>query len=317
ELGDGIRRDRRVDLHHVRHADEACYRIDVAQEIEVKVLVKSGVDGVGRIDQYQRVSIGRGFGNGIRGEIVTSTRTVLDDELLTETPAKPVSEQPRTDIGGAARRISNEDVWLAGRIIDSLSAANRHKRDARHRNHHAPNARKKPLHTCHPPRRLSLPARSRAGGIVHTGPTLRGAHGLVQGRARRRTRHLTPENGPSAKAERSLNDGRIGWWRKPERIGAVQVRGSAASGVFRSEALWPPVYRPAVAGSCAMSRGPTCCSSGWHSRSSQLSMHLIGIRAAGPHCGRRRRLSRNTAIPSTTPAPSSSCQWAASNAGSG
>ncbi len=39
-------------------------RRDIADEIEVQVLVKRGVDAVGRIDQQQRVAVGRRVDDG-------------------------------------------------------------------------------------------------------------------------------------------------------------------------------------------------------------------------------------------------------------
>src|SRR5260221_11838781 len=100
-------------FHHVRNANEACNRVDVAQENEIEMFVKRGVDGVGGIDQNYRVTVGRGLGDGIGTQIVAGTRTILDDELLTKTFAQPVGNQPPATICGATGRIADNNVRLA------------------------------------------------------------------------------------------------------------------------------------------------------------------------------------------------------------
>ena len=71
-------------LHHVRHPGDAGDRRDVAQEVERQMLVERGVDAVGRIDQQDRVAVGRGVRHRLGADIVAGAGPVLDDELLAE-----------------------------------------------------------------------------------------------------------------------------------------------------------------------------------------------------------------------------------------
>ena len=105
-------------LHHVRHADEAGDRIDVAQEYEIELLVERRIDRVGGVYQEQRVPVGCRLDDGFRREIVPRARAILDDELLAEPLAQPVAEKPRQDVGRPARRIANDNVGRPDRIVD-------------------------------------------------------------------------------------------------------------------------------------------------------------------------------------------------------
>ena len=117
ELGDGFRRHVRVDLHHVRHADEARDWRHVADEVERQILIKRGVDGVGRIDQEHRVAVGIGLGGHFGREIIAGARLVLDDELLAHMLRQILSDQARDDVGRAARRIADQPAHRVVRII--------------------------------------------------------------------------------------------------------------------------------------------------------------------------------------------------------
>ena len=57
------------------------------------------------------------LGDGVGGKVVASARSILHDELLAKTFAKPISEEPRTDVSRAARRVADDDMWLSGRIV--------------------------------------------------------------------------------------------------------------------------------------------------------------------------------------------------------
>ena len=119
EFRDRFDRDLRIDLHHIRHLDDIGHRIDVAQEHEIEFLVKRGVDGVGRVDQKQRVAVRRRLGDVLGGDIVAGARLVLDDELLAELLGQPSADDARDDVGRSAGRIADDDahrmVGIAGR----------------------------------------------------------------------------------------------------------------------------------------------------------------------------------------------------------
>ena len=51
ELGNGLGRNRWIDHHDIGHADDACDRRDVADEIEIELVVERRVDRVRRTAQ--------------------------------------------------------------------------------------------------------------------------------------------------------------------------------------------------------------------------------------------------------------------------
>lgn len=94
------------------------------------MLIERCVDGVGRVDQEDRVAVGRRLGDGFGREIVAGPGTILDDELLAEPFAEPIAEQAGADVGLAAGRVSDDDVRLPCRIIGGAGMTRRDKRDA-------------------------------------------------------------------------------------------------------------------------------------------------------------------------------------------
>ena len=65
-------------------------------------------------------AVGLRADHGFGCEIVACTRAVLDDELLPEPLRQPVAEDTRQNVGGTARRITDDDARIAVRIIRSL-----------------------------------------------------------------------------------------------------------------------------------------------------------------------------------------------------
>ena len=65
-------------------ANDARDRRDVADEIEIELVVERRVDRVRRAGHEKRVSVRRRTHDRLGGDIGTSTRPVLDDELLAE-----------------------------------------------------------------------------------------------------------------------------------------------------------------------------------------------------------------------------------------
>ena len=57
---------------------------DVAEEIEVELIVERRVDRVEATDQEQRVTVGRRFHDRLGTDIAGGTRPVFDDEWLAE-----------------------------------------------------------------------------------------------------------------------------------------------------------------------------------------------------------------------------------------
>src|SRR6516165_6567566 len=82
ELGDGRGRKRGIYQHYKRPPDDPRDRRDVADEIEVELLIERRVTRVRRSNQEERIAVGRGAHDRFGGDIGGPARTVLNDEWL-------------------------------------------------------------------------------------------------------------------------------------------------------------------------------------------------------------------------------------------
>ena len=87
-------------------AHDARDRRDVADEIEIELVVERRVDRVRRNDQEKRVAVRRRTHDRLGGDIAAGAGPVLDDEWLAEPLRQPLTHQARDDVGRAARRQS-------------------------------------------------------------------------------------------------------------------------------------------------------------------------------------------------------------------
>src|SRR5262249_27368575 len=84
EFGKRLRRNRGVYRQDETQADEPCDRCNVADEIEIEIVVEGGVDGVGGGHDEQGITV-RGRVCDDRGaDVARAARPVVDDELLFE-----------------------------------------------------------------------------------------------------------------------------------------------------------------------------------------------------------------------------------------
>src|SRR6516225_5189089 len=95
---------------------DACDRRDVADEIEIELVVERRIDCVESTDQEQRVAVGRGTHDRLGGDVAAGSRTVVDDERLTEPLRKPLTYQARRDVRTASGREANNDAHRPRRI---------------------------------------------------------------------------------------------------------------------------------------------------------------------------------------------------------
>ena len=85
-------------------ANDARDRRDVADEIEIELVVERRVDRVRRSDKEERVAVRRRPHDRLGADIGAGARPVLDDEWLAEPLRQPLADQARDDVGPAARR---------------------------------------------------------------------------------------------------------------------------------------------------------------------------------------------------------------------
>src|SRR5215468_11312615 len=103
------------------HHDEACAndasdRRNVANEIEIELVVERRVSRVERTDREQRVAVGGGTHDRLGGDVAAGSRTVVDDERLTEPLGEPLTYQARRDVRTASGREANNDAHRPRRI---------------------------------------------------------------------------------------------------------------------------------------------------------------------------------------------------------
>jgi hypothetical protein len=122
-LRNSFGRHRRIYHHDVGKADDASDRRDVANEIEIKLLIQRGVDRVTRSHREQRIAVGRRANDRLGGDIAAGTRPILDDEWLTESFRQPLTHQTCHDVRRATGSERNDDAhrscWIGLRPRDA------------------------------------------------------------------------------------------------------------------------------------------------------------------------------------------------------
>src|SRR5262245_60992992 len=91
ELGNRSDRHPEEHLYGKRLASNARNRRDVADEIEIELVVEGGVDRVHESGHEERISVGGRVHDHLGADIAGSSWSVLDDELLAEPIRQPLS----------------------------------------------------------------------------------------------------------------------------------------------------------------------------------------------------------------------------------
>src|SRR5215510_13965713 len=89
---------------------------DVADEIEIEVVIEGRIDRGSSIRTKERIAIGRRTDDGLGGDIAGGATPVLDDEWLTEPLRERLTHQAYEDVRSAARGISNDAAHRPRRI---------------------------------------------------------------------------------------------------------------------------------------------------------------------------------------------------------
>jgi hypothetical protein len=123
QLGDGLRRERRRHDHDERRRADIADRRDIADEVEAEIGVQQVAERVRRRDLEQRVAVRRGADHRFGRDIGAGAGLVLDDELLAQPIRQRLPDQPRGDVGRAARRIADDEPHRPRRIIQRRRGA--------------------------------------------------------------------------------------------------------------------------------------------------------------------------------------------------
>src|SRR5215472_18578364 len=113
ELGNRLGRKRWMYRYDVGLPVNAGDRRDVADEIETKLVIERGVDGIPTADHEQRVSVCGRAHDGLGSDVGTSTRSVLDDEWLAKPLRQPLAHQARDHVEIAASGKADDDAHRA------------------------------------------------------------------------------------------------------------------------------------------------------------------------------------------------------------
>src|SRR5215813_9063624 len=116
ELGNSFGRNRWMYRYDVGLPANAGDRRDVADEIETKLVIERGVDGVPTADHEQRIAVRRCAHDRIGPDIAAAARSVLDNKLLTEPLRQPLTDQTRDDVGRTGRSERHDDAHRPPRI---------------------------------------------------------------------------------------------------------------------------------------------------------------------------------------------------------
>ena len=103
EFRNGFRREVRQHFHDQSDAIGDRDRRDVVHEVERQIGKHRLIDGVLRIDQEQRVAIGRRMHGRFGRDIAGGAGPDIDDELLAEMVAQILADEARVDVGRTAR----------------------------------------------------------------------------------------------------------------------------------------------------------------------------------------------------------------------
>src|SRR5262249_61641170 len=101
--------------HDHRKANDARDRSNVANEIEIEVIVERRVDCIRCAGEKQRVAVWLRAHYRLGSKIATGAISVLHYERLTESFRKPLSHQARDDVGGTTWDGTDDEThWASG-----------------------------------------------------------------------------------------------------------------------------------------------------------------------------------------------------------
>src|SRR5262245_49136589 len=116
ELGDRLGRNRWMHHHDVGHDNNAGDRRDVADEIEVELVIECRVERVRRSGHKELIAVRECTHDGLRGDITARAWPVLDDELLAEPLRQPLTDETRGDVGATGGGIADNQAHWPRRI---------------------------------------------------------------------------------------------------------------------------------------------------------------------------------------------------------
>src|SRR6202040_3527970 len=91
-------RNRRIHNHDIGKADDGYDRCDIADEIEIELVVKRRITRVRCSNIEERITVRSRAHDRLGGDIAAGTRAIFNDELLTQPLRKPLPDEPRSNV---------------------------------------------------------------------------------------------------------------------------------------------------------------------------------------------------------------------------
>src|SRR5215831_10371717 len=113
ELRNRLGWNRGMNHHDVDRAQQACDRVNITNEIEIKLGIERRVNRVRRRDEKECVAVGGRPYDRLRAEIAAATRSVLDHEWLAKALRQPLADMSAGPPGAKPTMMRTGRVGLA------------------------------------------------------------------------------------------------------------------------------------------------------------------------------------------------------------
>ena len=146
ELGHGLRRKRRMNLHHQRNAADQRHRHGVAHEAEAEIVEQRRIDAVRRHAEQQRVTVRRRAHDRFGCDVSARARPVVDHDRLADPVRQPLADHAGDDVRRAAGADLHDEAHRLCRIglRECRTRQSGKRRSARHE------LQDLPARNCHP-----------------------------------------------------------------------------------------------------------------------------------------------------------------------
>ena len=110
QVGERTHRQAVVDHQHIGLGADEADRIEIVHRIESDLGVEADIGGEdGVVAEKERIAVRRRMRDQLAGDIAAGTRTVIDDDRLSEQAGELIGDDARQDVARAAGRKADDD----------------------------------------------------------------------------------------------------------------------------------------------------------------------------------------------------------------